>query len=50
MQRRPRRKSMHLRPFASLIARGHLVAEVRDVGTFSPNVEIKHAFDLRELT
>ncbi|MGZ3510220.1 MAG: hypothetical protein ACXWNK_02680 [Vulcanimicrobiaceae bacterium] len=33
-----------------LSARGHLVAEVRDVGTFSPNVEIKHAFDLQELT
>jgi hypothetical protein len=29
-----------------LIARGHLVAEVRDVGTFSPNVEIKHKYGL----
>jgi hypothetical protein len=29
-----------------LIANGRLVAEVRDVGTFSPNVEIKHAFGL----
>lgn len=29
-----------------LIARGHLVAEVRDVGTFSPNAEIKHTFGL----
>ncbi len=29
-----------------LIARGHLVAEVRDVGKFSPHVEIKHSFGL----
>jgi len=29
-----------------LIARGQLVAEVRDVGTFSPNAEIKHQFGL----
>jgi hypothetical protein len=29
-----------------LIANGKLVAEVRDVGTFSPNVEIKHRFGL----
>jgi hypothetical protein len=29
-----------------LIARGELVAEVRDVGTFSPNAEIKHRFGL----
>jgi hypothetical protein len=29
-----------------LIANGRLVAEVRDVGTFSPNIEIKHAFGL----
>lgn len=29
-----------------LVARGHLVAEVRDVGTFSPNAEIKHTFGL----
>lgn len=29
-----------------LIARGHLIAEVRDVGKFSPNVEIKHEFGL----
>ena len=29
-----------------LIANGRLVAEVRDVGTFSPNVEIKHQFGL----
>jgi hypothetical protein len=29
-----------------LVARGKLVAEVRDVGTFSPNAEIKHEFGL----
>jgi hypothetical protein len=29
-----------------LIANGKLVAEVRDVGTFSPNIEIKHSFGL----
>jgi hypothetical protein len=29
-----------------LIANGHLVAEVRDVGTFSPRAEIKHTFGL----
>ena len=29
-----------------LLARGTLIAEVRDVGTFSPNVEIKHQFGL----
>jgi len=29
-----------------LIAHGRLVAEVRDVGTFSPHVEIKHQFGL----
>ncbi|HZZ65172.1 MAG TPA: hypothetical protein VFE17_06725 [Candidatus Baltobacteraceae bacterium] len=29
-----------------LIARGRLVAETRDVGTFSPNVEIKHKYGL----
>ena len=29
-----------------LIARGELVAEVKDVGTFSPNTEIKHKFGL----
>ena len=29
-----------------LIANGRLVAEVRDVGTFSPGVEIKHEFGL----
>jgi hypothetical protein len=29
-----------------LIARGHLVAEVRDVGKFSPHVEIKHSFGI----
>lgn len=29
-----------------LVARGTLVAEVRDVGTFSPGVEIKHTFGL----
>jgi hypothetical protein len=29
-----------------LVARGRLVAEVRDVGTFSPNAEIKHQFGL----
>jgi hypothetical protein len=29
-----------------LIARGRLVAEVRDVGTFSPNAEIKHEFGI----
>jgi hypothetical protein len=29
-----------------LIARGSLVAEVKDVGTFSPGAEIKHEFGL----
>jgi hypothetical protein len=29
-----------------LVANGHLVAEVRDVGTFSPNAEIKHSFGI----
>jgi len=29
-----------------LIARGALVAEVRDVGTFSPGAEIKHTFGI----
>ncbi len=29
-----------------LVARGRLVAEVRDVGTFSPGVQIKHKFGL----
>jgi hypothetical protein len=29
-----------------LIANGRLVAEVRDVGTFSPNAEIKHTFGI----
>ncbi|MGZ3499071.1 MAG: hypothetical protein ACXWNK_14605 [Vulcanimicrobiaceae bacterium] len=29
-----------------LIANGRLVAEVRDVGTFSPNAEIKHKFGI----
>jgi len=29
-----------------LLARGTLVAEVRDAGTFSPNVEIKHRFGI----
>ena len=29
-----------------LIANGRLVAEVRDVGTFSPGAEIKHVFGL----
>jgi len=29
-----------------LIANGHLVAEVRDVGTFSPGAPIKHAFGI----
>jgi hypothetical protein len=29
-----------------LVANGRLVAEVRDVGTFSPGVEIKHTFGL----
>jgi hypothetical protein len=29
-----------------LIVHGNLVAEVRDVGTFSPNAEIKHEFGL----
>lgn len=31
-----------------LIANGNLVAEVKDVGTFSPGVEIKHQFGLNE--
>ena len=29
-----------------LVARGDLIAEVKDVGTFSPNAEIKHRFGL----
>jgi hypothetical protein len=29
-----------------LVARGHLVAEVRDVGKFSPHAEIKHSFGI----
>jgi hypothetical protein len=29
-----------------LVANGNLVAEVKDVGTFSPGVEIKHLFGL----
>lgn len=29
-----------------LVARGHLVAEVRDVGTFTTGAEIKHEFGL----
>jgi hypothetical protein len=29
-----------------LVAKGHLVAEVRDVGTFSQGAEIKHSFGL----
>jgi hypothetical protein len=29
-----------------LVARGKLVAEVRDVGKFSPHIEIKHQFGL----
>jgi hypothetical protein len=29
-----------------LVANGNLVAEVKDVGTFSPGVEIKHEFGL----
>ena len=29
-----------------LVARGALVAEVRDVGTFSPDAEIKHRFGI----
>ncbi|HXW50876.1 MAG TPA: hypothetical protein VEJ41_02700 [Candidatus Acidoferrales bacterium] len=29
-----------------LLARGSLVAEVKDVGTFSPGVEIKHEFGI----
>ena len=29
-----------------LVARGSLVAEVRDVGTFSPGAEIKHRFGI----
>ena len=31
-----------------LIVRGSLVAEVRDVGTFSPSAEIKHKFGLSQ--
>jgi len=38
-------KVAHIIEFG-LIARGALVAESRDVGTFSPNVEIKHQFGL----
>lgn len=29
-----------------LVAKGNLVAEVRDVGTFSPGIEIKHEFGI----
>ena len=29
-----------------LIANGNLVAEVKDVGTFSPGIEIKHEFGI----
>jgi hypothetical protein len=29
-----------------LVVRGNLVAEVRDVGTFSPGIEIKHEFGI----
>ncbi len=29
-----------------LVAKGNLVAEVRDVGTFSPGVEIRHEFGI----
>ncbi len=38
-------KSMKTIEFG-LVARGMLVAEVRDVGKFSPGVEIKHEFGL----
>jgi hypothetical protein len=31
-----------------LLANGRLVAEVRDVGTFSPNAEIKHTFGISQ--
>jgi hypothetical protein len=31
-----------------LVARGRLIAEVRDVGEFSPNTEIKHTFGLKK--
>lgn len=31
-----------------LVAKGNLVAEVRDVGTFSPGAEIKHRFGISE--
>ncbi|MBV8245949.1 MAG: hypothetical protein JOZ38_08520 [Candidatus Eremiobacteraeota bacterium] len=31
-----------------LVARGVLIAEVRDVGTFSPGAEIKHKFGISE--
>lgn len=30
----------------ALVAKGYVVAEVRDVGTFSPGTEIKHRFGL----
>ena len=38
-------KTMHTIEFG-LVANGVLKAEVRDVGTFSPNAEIKHRFPL----
>lgn len=31
-----------------LVANGNLVAEVKDVGTFSPDVEIKHKFGISQ--
>ncbi len=31
-----------------LVAKGYMVAEVRDVGTFAPGVEIKHRFGLNQ--
>ena len=38
-------KTMHIIDFG-LIANGRLVAQVRDVGKFSPGIEIKHEFSL----
>jgi len=40
-------RTMHAVEFG-LVARGTLVAEVRDVGTFSHGAEIKHEFGLNE--
>lgn len=40
-------KTMKIVEFG-LVANGNLIAEVRDVGKFSPGVEIKHRFGINE--